>query len=66
MLERMENDYVHHWNMLQKATVNGWRDDHKFNSGACYAIVNCYAMLLDCTFDAAHERLQERVKGATC
>jgi hypothetical protein len=62
MLKRMEKDYVFHWNMLNSAITNRWRDTQAFHEGTCFAILKYYAVLLDCTFDEARERMQKRVQ----
>jgi hypothetical protein len=70
MLKQMENDYMFHWDMRDLAMTNRWRDTQMFHDGVCYAILNHYAMFLDCTLDEARERLQDRmhkrIRGAAC
>jgi hypothetical protein len=66
MLKLMENDYVHHWNMLQLAKESGWAGTQEFHEGVCYGIERYYAILLDCTVDEARDRMQKRIRGETC
>jgi hypothetical protein len=63
MLKLMENDYVFHWDMLQKPP-SSLLHQRVYHEGACDIIVRYYEMLLDCTTDEAYERMQKRVEGA--
>ena len=62
ILERMENDYVQHWNMVQEHEQDGCVRLSCYHKGACDNILRYYAMFLRCTLAKASDRMQDRMQ----
>jgi hypothetical protein len=72
MLKNMENQYMFHWNFVQKhgsgeevgySSIIRRPRQYCYHKGACDSILRYYAMLLDCTLDEARARMYKLIGG---